>query len=281
MSTELKDATKPRLSQELRSTDALTFQSLGFAMLAAFVGGAITAFAGSGPIGTLLATTAAPLISALVTTHGRGHARRVSIVVLTALAVTVTVTGVTSAELLSGRALFNEGEGTFVPRITEVAPRVPESNSSTISTKLVPDIAITNEADCSSGSCSVDVTSTGTAPLKITSVEINSAYDEYEVTNSCVGTLDVGESCTIEVSYSPSNYGNGNAELTVNQNLPGDASYVSLMGAQACPGTETTATRANTSDCNSTGNGSSETETPTTTETTTTAPSTPRAAPTR
>ena len=99
----------------------------------------LSGFAGTTQKGTILVAVVAPLVTAIVTTHGRGRARIVGIAALTGGAVIVTVTGVTFADVINqGRALFAPRVGTFVPLDrTPLKDFVRESTSPPVPTTSV------------------------------------------------------------------------------------------------------------------------------------------------
>lgn len=84
---------------------------------------------------------------------------------------------------------------------------------------------------------SVTVTNTGTAILTISSVGITGTdATSFTETNNCVGTVLVGKSCTINVSFVPTAAGSFSAAVSVTDNATGSPQSVSLTGVGVTPG---------------------------------------------
>jgi alpha-N-arabinofuranosidase len=73
----------------------------------------------------------------------------------------------------------------------------------------------------------VTLSSTGTAPLSVSSITISTGFNQ---TNSCTAPLNPGGSCTISVKFSPSSKGSYTGSLKVNDNAANTPQTVSLSG---------------------------------------------------
>ncbi len=77
----------------------------------------------------------------------------------------------------------------------------------------------------------VTITNTGTSTLSITSI---SATGDYTATNDCSSSfnnlLNVGQSCSVSVSFAPTATGGRNGTLSVNDNATGSPQVVALSG---------------------------------------------------
>lgn len=80
-----------------------------------------------------------------------------------------------------------------------------------------------------SGAQQVTLTNTGTGPLTITSIQTTKEFAE---TNTCGGTVAVGASCTIQVTFTPTASGPQTGTLTIADNAPDSPQTVSLAGNQ-------------------------------------------------
>jgi hypothetical protein len=73
------------------------------------------------------------------------------------------------------------------------------------------------------------VTSTGTLPLNISKVALNSS--SYAETDSCAGaSLPNGATCAIAVTFTPQKTGPQNASLSVSDSAPKSPQSVQLKG---------------------------------------------------
>jgi hypothetical protein len=69
--------------------------------------------------------------------------------------------------------------------------------------------------------CRVTIKSTGGAALDITGVEITGPNSgDFTAGNECVQSLDPGQSCLLQVQFTPSQSGDRSATLVIHQNLP-------------------------------------------------------------
>jgi hypothetical protein len=116
MSTTTTTLVRERIGRQVGDSRALGRRSLPLAVLASVIGTMLASAYGTDRVGTLLTAATAPVLTALFTTRGRIWARSVGIVVVTSIAVGLTVTGFTVPELvLGGKALIAHRHGTFMP----------------------------------------------------------------------------------------------------------------------------------------------------------------------
>jgi hypothetical protein len=77
----------------------------------------------------------------------------------------------------------------------------------------------------------VTVTNTGTGTLTVSSVAITGANSsDFSQTNTCATSVAPGNTCTISVTFTPTNIGTRLATLNVSDNAPGSPQSVSLTG---------------------------------------------------
>jgi ASPM-SPD-2-Hydin domain-containing protein len=78
---------------------------------------------------------------------------------------------------------------------------------------------------------SVAIQSTGTAPLTMSSISVTPTT-EFTQANNCIGTLDAGASCSVDVTYKPTSQGTSTAQLSVMHSDPDTPSpaVVALSG---------------------------------------------------
>ena len=88
----------------------------------------------------------------------------------------------------------------------------------------------------------VTLTSNGGAPLNIASVTITGTnFGDFAQTNNCVGTLNVGKTCKINVTFTPSILGAETATLDVNDNAGNSPQTAALSGTGIAQATLTPA----------------------------------------
>ena len=88
----------------------------------------------------------------------------------------------------------------------------------------------------SSAAQNVTITNTGTLPLTISSITAGTTGDFSETSASCQAlnnTLNVGQSCSISVVFSPTASGTRNASLSITDNATGSPQVVALTGIGA------------------------------------------------
>jgi hypothetical protein len=87
-----------------------------------------------------------------------------------------------------------------------------------------------------SGYSTVTAKNTGSGTLTITSVGLNG--DFVRGTNTCVGSLAPGGTCTVQVAFAPPNTGTFTANLIFTDNagnVAGSQQTVALTGTSKCP----------------------------------------------
>jgi hypothetical protein len=86
-------------------------------------------------------------------------------------------------------------------------------------------------AGTSSASETVMLTNNESAALNITSIAINGANaSDFAETNNCLGSMLMGASCSINVTFSPSTGNTRTGSLTITDNAPGGTQTVMLTG---------------------------------------------------
>jgi hypothetical protein len=80
----------------------------------------------------------------------------------------------------------------------------------------------------SSGPQMVTLTNPGATPLKVTSVTISGDYSE---TNNCPAKLTVGKSCTINVTFSPTETGTRTGTLSIKDSALSSVQKIALTGS--------------------------------------------------
>jgi hypothetical protein len=235
-----------RLGRQIKESDALRRRTLPLAVLASVVGTVLASACGTGRTGALLSAALGPLITALFTTSGRAKARSAGIVLVTVVALAVTVTGFTVPEFVrGGKSLVADREGTFVPTedsggstpsplpspppVTPTTP-LPARTGPAIATSPTT-IGCADTPVNGAGACpSLDVRSVGTADLQVTGVEVEGGT-EFVPTMNCPAPLTPPDgSCSVSVEFHPTAAGPRQAVLVVHQNLPGPATRVPLEG---------------------------------------------------
>jgi FHA domain len=198
------------VSAAAASVAALILSSLQVAQLGAAAGAALTT-----------------VVTTFLQTHGRSQWLRVA--AGAGLAFALAVTGITLPELALGRALTDpDRPATFVP--SELAPRhvvVQTTEPPAVLGIRVDPTSVSCEATAVGQAvpCSpVTIESTGSAPLRVTSLELTGpAAGDFQVNGTaCQGTQLVrgDEPCTVEVLFQPQEAGPRSATLIVHQNLP-------------------------------------------------------------
>jgi hypothetical protein len=196
-----------------------------------------------------LGTTVGAGLTTVVTTflQTRGPKQWLRIATGAGLALALAVIGVTLPEIAFGS---QNRPLTFVPPKLDPRPTVPD-------TKIDrnPDLSIDpSSVDCGSAligqevPCSTEITSTGSAALKVTRIDepTGAASGEFRVTGSdCLQRqLAPGERCTVQLAFQPARAGPRLANLVVHQNLPEPdrGTHVDLTGEglDQLPTTDTT-----------------------------------------
>ncbi len=129
---------------------------------------------------------------------------------------TRTATLTVASNAPSNPAISLSGSGSAVP-----VPSVALSRGSvTFATQTV---------GTTSGAQAVTLTNNGTGALTITQVA-TSPNPEFSSTSTCVGTINAGASCTINVTFAPTAAGTRSGALTITSNAAGSPSTVALSG---------------------------------------------------
>jgi hypothetical protein len=77
----------------------------------------------------------------------------------------------------------------------------------------------------------VTLTNTGTAPLQISSVTVTTATaGEFLASESCPGTVAVGQTCTLSVTFAPQITGTRTGTLQMISNAPTSPDTIQLSG---------------------------------------------------
>ena len=76
----------------------------------------------------------------------------------------------------------------------------------------------------------VTLTNTGTSTLNITSIATSGDFTQTTSTKPCGTTLAAGKSCTIEVTFTPTQVGARSGQLTITDNSPSSPQTVALSG---------------------------------------------------
>ncbi len=176
-----------------------------------------------------LGATAGAALTTLVTTvlQTRGRRQWLRVAGGAGVALALTVTGITLPEFALGRALTDpDRPATFVP--SELTPRTQPAVRPP--PRALPDLRLDPAAvSCEATTVGQDVlcppvtvVSTGTAPLRVTSLEVTGPPGEFQADGTaCLGRrLNPGDTCTIEVLFTPAMVGSRSATLIIHQNLP-------------------------------------------------------------
>ena len=74
----------------------------------------------------------------------------------------------------------------------------------------------------------VTISNPGATPLKVTSITITGDYVE---TNNCPAKLTVGKSCTVDVSFSPTQTGTRTGTLSIKDSALSSIQKIALTGS--------------------------------------------------
>jgi len=221
------------LRHDLRQAPGFSALALVLAVLGSVVGTVITGAFGSGQWGALAGAAVGPVISTTFSTRRtgeRGRVRSATVILLSAGALLVTVTGFTLADQVAGKSVLpgpHQRPDTFLPLgnrsgTPSPTPSVPSGSGPAI--QVQPAGAL----DCGSAdvgiqvTCQVTIKSIGVVALDITRVEVSGTNsDDFTVGDECSGkSLDPEQSCTMTVQFQPSAPGERDALLVIHQNLP-------------------------------------------------------------
>ncbi len=180
-----------------------------------------------------LGATIAAAFTAVITTflQTRGRKQWLRVAGGAGLAMVLAVSGVTVPELALGRALTDPNRpATFLPPRLTASTATSTATSATTDRPSGPGLIVTpNPDDCGripvgqSSDCPLTVKSTGSAPLRVTSVEgpAGPAGSEFRVVpDACPEELAPGASCRIEVTFQPAQAQSRSARVILHQNLP-------------------------------------------------------------
>lgn len=94
----------------------------------------------------------------------------------------------------------------------------------------------TTDVGSSSQPMSVTVSNTGTASLAITSISVSGiSPNDFTQTNTCPGTLAVGASCSIAVTFVPKAAAKRDATISISDNASTSVQTIALVGTGAYP----------------------------------------------
>jgi hypothetical protein len=238
-------AEQPSLGRELHAAASFSGHGLLLAVLGSVVGTVLGGAASAGPWGTLAGAAVTPVVSTAFATRRAGDRGRVAaaaIVLLSAGALVITVTGVSLADLATGTSVLpgNGDPGTFPGVNAGATPRSDPSDTRPSGR------ADADPVDCGSAAVGSTVPCpgavlvfTGRGGLKITSVEVvGDAAGDFVPGTECVGrTIGSGSSCETRITFTPSAAGPRRATLIIHQRLPlpDHGTHVDLTGAGEPP----------------------------------------------
>ncbi|HEX6074926.1 MAG TPA: FHA domain-containing protein [Micromonosporaceae bacterium] len=248
-----KGDSKRPLSDALHEVRGFSGMALLLAVAGSLVGTILVGFVGVDTWGSLAGAAIPPMITATFTTKGtveKGRVRTWAIVILSAVALAITVTGVSAAELVANdRATPGPDNAmTFIdvnpnpspspdrdpdpkPSFTRISSRTPPQTTEGPATSAPP-IGPLIEVDPTTVDCqtqplqttytcgTVTVWSTGTEDLTISNIEWVENPGGFDVWGCEGQTLPSGQSCEITVSFTPQQAGPQSARLLIHQNLP-------------------------------------------------------------
>jgi pSer/pThr/pTyr-binding forkhead associated (FHA) protein len=216
------------LGRELHASTSFSGQGLLLAVLGSVVGTALAGAASAGPWGALAGAAVTPVVSTAFATRRAGDRGRVAgaaIVLLSVGALIITVTGVSLADLATGKSVLpgnGSQSGTF-PGIN-VGPAPSGSHGPP------PGTAHAGRVDCGAAVVESTVTChpgavlvfTGEGRMKITRVEVvGESAGDFVAGSECVGkTLQSGSSCETSVTFTAAAAGPRTAVLVIHQTLP-------------------------------------------------------------
>ncbi len=110
-----------------------------------------------------------------------------------------------------------------IPLLNATSIQAPAITLSTASVTFSAQAVATQSA-----AQTITVTSSGTQPVTFSTLNITADFTE---TDNCAGqTLATGSTCTVNVSFAPTQAGTRSGQLTVYANIPGGQATVSLTG---------------------------------------------------
>jgi hypothetical protein len=234
-----KDRTS--LGRELHAASSFSGQGLLLAVLGSVVGTVLAGAANAGPWGTLAGAAMTPVVgTAFATRHAgdRGRVGAAAIVLLSVGALVITVTGVSLADLATGKSVVpgNGDEPRTFPGVdTGGGPSTPQSTpqsteSSGSSSTGPPGPASAVPVDCGAADLGSGVRCTpgavlaytGDGELKITRVEVTGENaGDFVAGAECTGQiLPSGTTCETGITFTASAPGPRHAVLVIHQTLP-------------------------------------------------------------
>jgi hypothetical protein len=234
---------KPSLRRELHDAPGFSGTALLLTIAGSLVGTILVGYAEVGPWGSLAGAAVAPVVTATFTTKRtgeKGRVRALAIVILSAAALAITVTGVSAAEVVTdGRMTpgldsaltfpLPNPDNTDDPGPTPTEDTSPPTSPTDGTNPTGPAIAVPSTVDCGTAPLSTTVTcepvtieSIGTEDLEIGEIEWVENSGEFEADFSgCENqTIPPGESCQFTVDFTPQEAGDRSAVLVIHQNLP-------------------------------------------------------------
>jgi len=237
---------KASLRRELHDAPGFSGTALLLTVAGSLVGTILVGFADVGPWGSLTGAAIAPVVTATFTTKRTGEKGRVrtwAIVILSAVALTITVTGVSAAELATDSRVTpgSDDAMTFTNAHPEsglggggTSGATPSGSPGASPTatgspgQSGPSIEVSATVDCgtvqlgTTSTCDLAVGSVGTEDLEITEIEWaeNPGDFEADISGCEYQTLSPGQSCQLTVSFTPQETGDRLAQLVIHQNLP-------------------------------------------------------------
>lgn len=185
--------------------------------------------------GAVLGAAIPPMMSAV---GPRSGLRVVVAIAVTAAALLLTYSGFTLFAYAANQpAALPLPPGVPIPGTSN--PTIPPSSEAHPTPPAEPGIDLSPSGAlllrCSANNCKepVAIRSAGTGPLSIGKIEIDGPNaSDFQRTDQCEHKqLAPGQTCTFDVEFAPSGPGSTrHARLVINQNLPGDPSYLALEG---------------------------------------------------
>lgn len=129
---------------------------------------------------------------------------------------------VLSAGVVAALGLACSGNQSTTP--TASTTSTPTTPASGPAVTLSP--AVLTFASQTSDAQAITVTNSGTDPLVITGLAVSGNFSE---TDNCIGSFEVGASCTVTVAFAPQSPGS-NGTVTITDNAANSPQAVSLIG---------------------------------------------------
>jgi pSer/pThr/pTyr-binding forkhead associated (FHA) protein len=235
-------ADRTSLGRELHAASSFSGLGLLLAVLGSVVGTVLAGAANAGPWGTLAGAAVTPVVSTAFATRragDRGRVGAVAIVLLSVGALIITVTGVSLADLATGKSVVpgnGDKSGTF-PGVVAGKTRSTGSAGSASAEPVGCGAAdVGSGVPCTPGAV---LTYTGEGELRITRVEVTGKdAGDFVAGSECAGrTLRSGETCETGITFTASAAGPRTAVLLIHQTLPApdQGTRVELTGVGRSP----------------------------------------------